>query len=58
MGTNIHIISFKKNANLFLVFKAIFLVIDFRGSYLKIEKNPKQGFVSPCYIYEVVHKLG
>jgi hypothetical protein len=37
-------IYFNKNVKLFLVFKAIFEVIDFGGSYLKIEKFANSVF--------------
>jgi hypothetical protein len=41
-GGNIHIISFSKNVKLFFVFYDILQVVNFGGSYLKIEKKKKR----------------
>jgi hypothetical protein len=44
MVGNLHTIYFNKNVKIFFCFKAIFQVINFGCSYLKIEKNANSAF--------------
>jgi hypothetical protein len=59
MFGNIHTLYFNKNVKLFFVFKAIFQLINFGGSYLKIEKFANSAFCfSLSYIMKGVVLIG